>query len=218
MYNCQSNLLTKLEDFSLAVTILQLHQCLEATCTVFNDPWPAEFLKCGIIPLPCFEYNQLSFKGYQDKNLKLVSQQYRAWSDCTDVSRLITISSSREKVKFIGLLLWYLYSVTASAKWIHSNHITEIVTTEINKLTMYISISHPNHKNFYCSQKYNIQKDISTQWIAQFLWQYSLIYFLERTSYIFCTSSIQRLIQVTNKETIIWQSNWGCNHFLSCNI
>ena len=43
------------------------------------------------------------FQGNQDENLKLVSQQYRAWSDCMDVQaslalnqwqRLITFSSS----------------------------------------------------------------------------------------------------------------------------
>ena len=50
----------------------------------------------------------LSFMGYQDENLKLVSQQYRAWSDCTDVQaglaqywwqRLITFSVGRIRVK-----------------------------------------------------------------------------------------------------------------------
>ena len=51
------------------------------------------------------------FLGYQDENLKLVSQQYRAWSDCTDVQaglalycwqKLITLGSSRIRVnKFL---------------------------------------------------------------------------------------------------------------------
>ena len=44
------------------------------------------------------------FQGYQDDNIKLVSQEYRAWSDCMNVQaglalywwkRLITVSSSR---------------------------------------------------------------------------------------------------------------------------
>ena len=47
------------------------------------------------------------FQGYQDGNLKLVSQQYRTWSDCTDVQaglalywwqRLLTFSVSRIRV------------------------------------------------------------------------------------------------------------------------
>ena len=68
----------------------------------------------------------LSFKGYQDVNLKLVSQQNRAWSDCTDVQtglalyrwqRLITFDSSRIRVNVtvhwqavISFITWHLRS------------------------------------------------------------------------------------------------------------
>ena len=37
-----------------------------------------------IIRLPFMEVSIIIFL-YQDENLKLVNQQYRAWSDCTDV-------------------------------------------------------------------------------------------------------------------------------------
>ena len=41
-----------------------------------------QFLELFIIIFRDIHYH---FQGYQDENLKLVSQQYRAWSDCTDV-------------------------------------------------------------------------------------------------------------------------------------
>ena len=44
----------------------------------------AKFLKLNNPP-HIFGTILLSFYGYQDENFKLVSQQYRAWSDCTDV-------------------------------------------------------------------------------------------------------------------------------------
>ena len=52
----------------------------------------------------CCRYTGIYYLGYQDENLKLISQKCRAWSDCTDVhdgltlyrwQRLITFSSSR---------------------------------------------------------------------------------------------------------------------------
>ena len=51
--------------------------------TLILTPNLLDFLN-GVIHLPFFNC-PLSFKGYQDKNLKLVSQQYRAWSDSTHV-------------------------------------------------------------------------------------------------------------------------------------
>ena len=53
------------------------------------------------------------FKGYQDGNLKLVSQQYRAWSDCTEEQAslalywwqsLITFGVGRIKVNIYCLV------------------------------------------------------------------------------------------------------------------
>ena len=38
----------------------------------------------GIIHLPFFGTLRYHFYGCQDEHLMLVSQQYRAWSDCTD--------------------------------------------------------------------------------------------------------------------------------------
>ena len=38
----------------------------------------------GIIHLPFLEQSIIIFLGYQDENLMLVRQQYRAWSDCTE--------------------------------------------------------------------------------------------------------------------------------------
>ena len=52
-------------------------------------------------------HHPFSFEGYQGESLKLVSQQNRAWSDCTDVQaglalfwwpRLITFGFSRIRV------------------------------------------------------------------------------------------------------------------------
>ena len=54
------------------------------------------------------------FKGYPDENLKLVSQQYRAWSDCMDVQtglalywwqKLITFIVGRIMVKILMLMV-----------------------------------------------------------------------------------------------------------------
>ena len=48
------------------------------------NPYHAEFLKRNNPPylFGTFHYH---LQGYQDENLKLASQQYRPWSDCTDV-------------------------------------------------------------------------------------------------------------------------------------
>ena len=72
------------------------------------NPYHAEFHKWN--NLSCiFWHSPLSFWGYQDENFQLVSQQYRAWSDCTDVQsglalywwqRLITFGVSRIRVNF----------------------------------------------------------------------------------------------------------------------
>ena len=62
-----------------------------------------------IIYLPFLELSIIIFYGNQDESLKLVSQQYRAWSECTEVlaglvlywwQRLlvITFRSSRKRV------------------------------------------------------------------------------------------------------------------------
>ena len=48
------------------------------------NPYHAEFLKWNSPP-SIFGTVYYHFKGYQNENLKLVSQQYRAWSNCTDV-------------------------------------------------------------------------------------------------------------------------------------
>ena len=46
------------------------------------NPYHAEYLKWNN-PSYIFGTVHYHFQGYQDENLKLVSQQYRAWSDCT---------------------------------------------------------------------------------------------------------------------------------------
>jgi hypothetical protein len=38
--------------------------------------------------------------GYQDEDFKLVSQQYRAWSDCMHVQRYNTFQQLKELVSF----------------------------------------------------------------------------------------------------------------------
>ena len=48
------------------------------------NPFHAEFLKWNNPP-SIYDTVHYHFKGYQDGNLKSVSQQYRAWSECTDV-------------------------------------------------------------------------------------------------------------------------------------
>ena len=48
------------------------------------DTYHAEFLKWNN-PSDIFGTVHYHFQGYEDENLKLVSQQYRAWSDWTDV-------------------------------------------------------------------------------------------------------------------------------------
>ena len=48
------------------------------------NPYHAKFHKWKNPP-SIFGTIHYHFKGYQDEKLKLVSQQYRAWSDYTDV-------------------------------------------------------------------------------------------------------------------------------------
>ena len=48
------------------------------------NPYHAEFRKWNN-PFYIFGTVHYHFLGYQDENVKLISQQYRAWSDCTDV-------------------------------------------------------------------------------------------------------------------------------------
>ena len=76
----------------------------------YNDdfnPFHTEFLKWNNPPsiIGTVHYH---FKGYQDGNLKLVSQQFRDWLGCTDVQaglalywwqKLITFGVGRIKVK-----------------------------------------------------------------------------------------------------------------------
>ena len=68
---------------------------------------PPKFFKWNNPP-SIFGTVHYHFYGYQDENLKLVSQQYRAWTDCTDVQAglalywwqtLIIFSPSRIRVK-----------------------------------------------------------------------------------------------------------------------
>ena len=70
---------------------------------LFFNPQPAELLKWHD---PFLELFIITFYGYQDENFKLVSQQYRAWSDCTEVQaglalywwqRLITFGFKQDK-------------------------------------------------------------------------------------------------------------------------
>ena len=64
---------------------------------------------CKIVCLYAMEYNPPSIFGTENENLKLVSQQYRTWSDWTDVhadlalywwQRLTTYNSSRICVNY----------------------------------------------------------------------------------------------------------------------
>ena len=71
------------------------------------NPYHIKFLKWNN-PSYLFGTVHYHFKGYQDENLKLDSQQYRAWSDCMDVQaglaqycwqRLITFGVGKIRVK-----------------------------------------------------------------------------------------------------------------------
>ena len=73
----------------------------------FVNPSPAVFRK-WTCPPSIFGAVHYHIWENQDKNLKLASQQYRAWSVCMDVQaglalywwqRLITLSTSRIRVK-----------------------------------------------------------------------------------------------------------------------
>ena len=59
----------------LAITSYFINLSEQTSFYFLFNPYPAKLLK-----LTC-----LHFYGNQNENLKLVSQQYRAWSDCTDV-------------------------------------------------------------------------------------------------------------------------------------
>ena len=74
-----------------------------ATFILSFNPYHAKFLKWNN-PSNIFGTVHYHFYGYQDENLKLVSRQYRAWLECTDVQaglalycwqRLITFDVGR---------------------------------------------------------------------------------------------------------------------------
>ena len=74
---------------------------------ILFNPSPAKLLKLNY-PHSIIWTAHYHFQGYQDGNLKLVSQKYGAWSDCMDVQasltlywwhRLSTFGSSRIRVK-----------------------------------------------------------------------------------------------------------------------
>ena len=94
------------------------------------NPYPTEFLKWNN-PLSNFGTVHYHFQGYEVDNLKMVSQLYRAWSDCTDEQagltlylweRLITFSFYRIRVRSYFLVAyfnilhqenpWYLFSIS----------------------------------------------------------------------------------------------------------
>ena len=69
----------------------------------------------GIFSFPFLKLFMIYFKGYLDDNLKMISQQYIAWSDCTDVQavlalywwqRLITFGSNMIIVKHKTVMYW----------------------------------------------------------------------------------------------------------------
>ena len=72
------------QDIFLLIMTTEL-LLLEGGSKVINiNPYPAEILKWNNSSY-FFGTVHYHIKGYQDENLKLVSQQYRASSDCTDV-------------------------------------------------------------------------------------------------------------------------------------
>ena len=54
------------------------------------NPYPAAFHKWNNPP-SFFGIVHYRFQGYQNENMMLVSQEYRAWSDCTDVQAGLAI-------------------------------------------------------------------------------------------------------------------------------
>ena len=104
MISFQSMSRTLLTD-SLHGAISITAQCLSYLINHFH----VEFLKWNNPP-STFGTVHYHFKGYQDENLKFVSQPFRAWSDYTDVyagltlywwQRLITFGVCRIRVKSI---------------------------------------------------------------------------------------------------------------------
>ena len=92
------------------LTCMYMHKINPDTADSFN----------GLVHFPFLELSIISFGEYHDENLKLVSQQYRTSSDCTDVKaglvlnrwqRLSTYSSSRVRIKYIFVVIVFLFDV-----------------------------------------------------------------------------------------------------------
>ena len=62
-----------------------------------------------------FQTIRCKFKGYQDQNMNFRSQQYRAWSDTTDVQASLTQNWCqrpllfRVNTKFIFTMVWIVF-------------------------------------------------------------------------------------------------------------
>ena len=78
------------------------------------NPYHAEFFKWNN-PSYIFNTVHYHFKGYQDWNLKLVSQQYRAWSDWWQ--RLFTFGVGRIRVNIFMFIRSILHSVYHLSYW-----------------------------------------------------------------------------------------------------
>ena len=73
--------------------------------TIFLNPYLLNYLN-GLESLVHFPFLDLYIINFRDVSLKVVSQQYRAWSDCKDLywwQRLITFGASRIRVKTFNL-------------------------------------------------------------------------------------------------------------------
>ena len=95
------------DDWLVYISIVKL--CFINMHPCILNPYHAELLKWNNPPY-IFGTIHYHFNGYQNENLKLVSHQYRAWSDCTDVQpglalywwqRQITIGVDRIRVNKI---------------------------------------------------------------------------------------------------------------------
>ena len=80
--------------------------CFRYEVTKWNfNPYHAEFLKWNN-PSYIFDTVHYQFKGYQDESLKMVSQQYRARSDCTDVQAGLALYCWQRLITFGAVRIW----------------------------------------------------------------------------------------------------------------
>ena len=69
----------------------------------------------------------LELSGYQDEKPKLISQQYRAWSDCTDVQVDMVLWYGQRLITFASSSIWIIIGIKL---WQYRNNLSTVYITQ----------------------------------------------------------------------------------------